>query len=281
MFNFIRAHENLMPNYNRLINSKLCTDLNCFAGEISFISALPAIYRSARKYPRYLSLVFFTQITPILSRPHPQYERLATDICERKNASLLKNNPMRKLKLQVQMTIDGFVAGPNGELDWMWIPGEPDEAVFWKVVELADSCDTILLGRNMTREFIDHWENVVDNQPDSREQPLAQLMVNMRKIVFSRTQSNIKGRNLETENGDLATAVQALKEKPGKDIMVYGGANFVSSLISQNLVDEYFIFVNPVAIGNGLSIFKEKKLLKLESSIVYKNGKILNKYLAV
>jgi dihydrofolate reductase len=188
---------------------------------------------------------------------------------------------MRKLKLQVQMTVDGFVAGPNGELDWMWVPGEPDEAVFWKVIELAESCNTILLGRKMIREFIDHWENIVDNQPDSPEQPLAQLMVNMRKIVFSRTQTAINGRNLEVENGDLATAVHEVKKEPGKDIMVYGGASFASSLISQNLIDEYFIFVNPVAIGNGLSIFKEKKLLQLESSIAYKNGKILNKYLPV
>jgi dihydrofolate reductase len=188
---------------------------------------------------------------------------------------------MRKLKLQVQMTIDGFVAGLNGELDWMWIPGERDESLFQKVIDLADSCDTILLGRKMTREFVDHWENVVDNQPDSLEQPLAQLMVNLRKIAFSRTQAEIRGRNLEVENGDLVAAVQALKTQPGKDIMVYGGANFVSSLISENIVDEYYIFRNPVAIGNGLSIFKERKILKLESSITYKNGKILNKYLPV
>lgn len=180
------------------------------------------------------------------------------------------------------MTIDGFVAGPNGELDWMWIPGaERDEVSFRKVIELADSCDTILMGRGMTPEFIEHWENVVDNLPDSPEQPLAQLMVNLRKIVFSRTQTAIKGRNLEVENGNLLTAVQALKKQPGKDIMVYGGANFASSIISHNLVDEYYIFRNPVAIGNGLSIFKEKRLLKLESSTTYKNGKVLNKYLPV
>ncbi|MFA6084306.1 dihydrofolate reductase family protein [Mucilaginibacter sp.] len=186
---------------------------------------------------------------------------------------------MRKLKLQVQMTIDGFVAGPDGQLDWMWIPGERDEAMFQRVIELADSCDTILLGRKMTRGFIDHWENVVDNQPDSPEQSLAQRMVNMRKIVFSRTQTNITGRNLEVENGDLATAIQALKNETGKDIIVYGGAAFVSALISQNLIDEYFIFRNPVAIGSGLSIFKDEKILKLDSSTVYKSGKIVNKYL--
>jgi dihydrofolate reductase len=188
---------------------------------------------------------------------------------------------MRKLKLQVQMTIDGFVAGPNGELDWMWIPGERDEPVYRRVVELAESCDTILLGRKMTRGFIDHWENVADNLPNSPEQSLAQLMVNMRKIVFSRTQTTINGRNLEVENGDLAVAVQALKKEPGKDIMVYGGASFVSSLISLNLIDEYYIFRNPVAIGSGLTIFKEQKSLKLDSSSVYESGKVINKYLPV
>lgn len=187
---------------------------------------------------------------------------------------------MRKLKLQVQMTLDGFVAGPEGQLDWMWI-GKPDESILQRVIELADSCDTILLGRKMTPGFIDYWENVVDNQPESPEQPLAQRMVNMHKIVFSHTQTDIKGRNLKVENGDLAAAVQALKKQDGKDIMVYGGANFASSLIGLNLIDEYFIFRSPVAIGNGLSIFKEQKVLELVSSTPYKNGKVIDKYLPV
>ncbi|MGN8069006.1 dihydrofolate reductase family protein [Mucilaginibacter sp. SG564] len=186
---------------------------------------------------------------------------------------------MRKLKLQVQMTIDGFVAGPNGELDWMWIPGDQDETGFNKAIELADSCDTILLGRKMTRDFIDHWENGLVVDGVSPHQSLAQRMVSMRKIVFSRTQTTIKGKNVEVENGDLATAVQALKKQPGKDIIVYGGADFASSLISHNLIDEYYIIRNPVAIGTGLSIFKDKKVLRLESSTAFKNGKILQKYL--
>jgi dihydrofolate reductase len=185
---------------------------------------------------------------------------------------------MRKLKLQVQMTLDGFVAGPNGELDWIWI-GKRYEAILQRVIELADTCDTILLGRKMTRGFIDHWENVLDNQPTSVEQPLAQQMVGMRKIVFSRSETNITGRNAEMQNGDLATVVHALKKQQGKDIMVYGGATFVSSLISQNLVDEYYIFRRPVAIGSGLSIFERQKPFELESSITYENGTLLNKYL--
>lgn len=112
------------------------------------------------------------------------------------------------------MTLDGFVARPNGDLDWMWI-GKRDESIVQRAIEIADTCDTILLGRKMTREFIDHWENVVDNQPTSAEQPLAQQIVRMRKIAFSRTQTAIKGRNLEVENGDLAATVQALKKTTG------------------------------------------------------------------
>ena len=187
---------------------------------------------------------------------------------------------MRKLKLQMQITIDGFVAGPEGQNDWVFASG-PDAAGWQRIIELADSCDTLLLGRKMAPDFIKHWENVVDNQPDSREMPLAQRMVNLRKIVFSHTQTTISGRNVKMENGDLVTVVQEIKNEPGKDIMVYGGANFVSSLISHNLIDEYYFLICPVAIGAGLSIFNEKKMLKLESSTPYNNGKVINKYLPV
>jgi dihydrofolate reductase len=186
---------------------------------------------------------------------------------------------MRKLKLQVQITVDGFIAGPNGELDWMWINGGRDEAMFQKVIDLAAACDTIVMGRKMNPVFTNHWENVVDNQPDSPEQPLAQLMVNHRKILFSRTQTSTNGRNAEVNNGDLATVITALKKQPGKDIMAYGGADFLSSLISLDLVDEYYFFRNPVAIGTGLTIFKDRKVLNLQSSIAYDNGKVLETYL--
>lgn len=183
---------------------------------------------------------------------------------------------MRKLKLQLQITVDGFVAGPEGQLDWMARGGGQEP-----VIELADSCDTILMGRKMSREFINHWENIFDNQPDSWEQPLSQRMVNMRKIIFSHTQTVIKGRNAEMANGDLITTIQALKKEAGKDIIVYGGAGFVSALIEQNLIDEYHLFINPVAIGSGLRIFKSIKPLALTKSVTYKNLVVANTYVPV
>lgn len=185
---------------------------------------------------------------------------------------------MRKLKLQVQMSLDGFVARPNGDGDWIWI-GKKDPAILDHVIQLADSCDTILLGRKMTREFVDHWEKNLDNSPGNVEQPLARRMVEMRKVVFSQTQTAIKGRNVEVENGDLVEAVNKLKNQAGKDIIVYGGASFVSSLISENLIDEYYIYRRPVAIGSGLPIFREQKLLELESTVTFNNGVMLHKYL--
>jgi dihydrofolate reductase len=193
---------------------------------------------------------------------------------------------MRKLKLQIQMTIDGFVGGPNGENDWVFIPGTPAPEALQQIigfgVGLASSCDTLLIGRKLAASgFCTHWENVADNQPDNPWNPLAKLIAGHRKIAFSHSETSLPGRNLEVKNGDLATAVQALKEQPGKDILVYGGAGFVSSLISLNLIDEYYLIVNPVAIGAGLTIFKERKILKLESSVAYKSGKVLNKYLPV
>lgn len=186
----------------------------------------------------------------------------------------------------MQITIDGFVAGPNGEQDWVFISGKQDPEALQKIVgfgaDLATGCDTLLIGRKLAAAgFCNYWENVADNQPDNPWHPLAQLIADHRKIAFSSTETTLPGRNLEVENGDLASVVQTLKEKPGKDILVYGGANFVSSLVSLNLIDEYYLIVNPIAIGSGISIFKERKVLELESSIALKSGKVINKYLPV
>ena len=98
----------------------------------------------------------------------------------------------------------------------------------------------------MTNEFVTYWENVVSNQPDSPEFTFAQKMVNMKKIVFSRTHKTIAGKNIQVENSDLVTAVNALKNQPGKDLLVYGGANFVSSLLDNNLIDEMYLFIKKV-----------------------------------
>src|SRR5690349_1100848 len=106
---------------------------------------------------------------------------------------------MRKLKLQVQMTVDGFVAGPEGQLDWM--TRNLDEGVIGRIVQITDSSDTILLGRGMTDGFIKYWEAV---QPDSPEYIFARKMVDTPKVVFSKTLTRVEGKNVRVEMGDLA-----------------------------------------------------------------------------
>lgn len=159
---------------------------------------------------------------------------------------------MRKLKLQMQTTLDGFVAGPNGELDWMVFGS--DEKIENRVNELTDSSDTILLGRKMTDGFIDYWSSVTE-KPESPEYAFAKKMIEIPKIVFSKTVIESKWINTTVANGNLTEEINKLKNEDGKDILVYGGASFVASLIKNNLIDEYHFFVNPVAVGNGMSIF--------------------------
>src|SRR5690349_8982636 len=126
---------------------------------------------------------------------------------------------MRKLKLQMQISVDGFVAGPEGQLDWMTF--DMDEKLLGFIVHLTDTSDTILLGHKMTEGFTSYWEAV---QPGSPEYDFAQKMVNTPKVAFSRTAKSVKGRNIRVENAPLVDAIDALKNQPGKDIIVYGGA---------------------------------------------------------
>ncbi|MEO6914453.1 MAG: dihydrofolate reductase family protein [Chitinophagaceae bacterium] len=183
---------------------------------------------------------------------------------------------MRKLKLQMNMTLDGFVGGPEGQLDWM--TGEMEEKQLNALFELTDSMDTIIMGRKMTAGFTQYWEEMVNNQPDNPEFPYAKMFVDTPKIVFSKTQKHIDGKNVTVENGDLLNSVNKLKHQEGKDIIVYGGANFVSQLIKNGLIDELYLFINPVVIGNGLSIFKERFNFELISSEAFESGVMMNKY---
>jgi dihydrofolate reductase len=182
---------------------------------------------------------------------------------------------MRKLKLQMQMTADGFVAGPEGQLDWMtW---NMDEKLQGFIMHLTDTSDTILMGRNMTPGFISYWEHEI-TKPEGTQHVFARKMVELPKVVFSKTVHAIDGQNVRVQNGDLKNAVNQLKQAPGKDIVVYGGATFVSSLVDNGLIDEFDLFVNPVAIGNGMRIFKDHRPLRLTASVAYPCGIVVNTY---
>jgi dihydrofolate reductase len=184
---------------------------------------------------------------------------------------------MRKLKLQMHATLDGCVAGPNGELDWMML-GEIDAPVIAVESELMNTSDTILMGHGMVSEFTTYWESVYPGKPDSPEYDFAHKMVMLPKIVFSRTVDSAPGKNVRVENGDLVEKVTALKNQEGKHLLVYGGAKFVASLIGHNLIDELNLFVHPIAIGEGQRIFSVRTKLKLIMSQPNPSGIVINTY---
>jgi len=187
---------------------------------------------------------------------------------------------MRKLKLQVQMSVDGFVAGPNGELDWMtwnW-----DDKLKSYGNELTDSVNTILLGRKMTEGFINYWTDVVKNKPNSDEYPFAKKMVDYQKVVFTKTLDKSNWESTTLAKGNIVDEVNKLKKQDGKDIITYGGATFVAALIKQGLIDEFHLFINPAALGRGLTIFNDvnsKQKLKLIKSNSYESGIVVNQYI--
>ncbi len=185
---------------------------------------------------------------------------------------------MKKLKLQMQLSVDGFVAGPNGEMDFMtW---DMDDRLKNYINDVTDSVDHILLGRKMTDGFVSYWESVVAD-PANTQFPFAKKMVDIPKVVFSKTLDKSIWNNTVLAKGDISEEVSKLKKQSGKDIIVYGGSNFVSSLIKQNLIDEYILFINPAALGKGMGIFNglnSKLNLSLIESKAYDCGIVVIRY---
>jgi dihydrofolate reductase len=166
---------------------------------------------------------------------------------------------MRKLKLHVQMSLDSYIAGPNGEMDWMvW---DWDDKLKNYEFELTEPVDTILLGRKMTDGFVSYWSDVLTKPDDpssiDRSHVFAKKMIDTPKVVFTKTLKKSQWANTDIATGDLTDEISNLKSLKGKDMIVYGGASFDSSLIKAGLIDEFHLFINPVAIGNGMTIFKD------------------------
>lgn len=178
----------------------------------------------------------------------------------------------------MQMSIDGFVStGPNDEqkwVTWAW------EEIRTHVLGLLDSSDTILIGRKLAVDYIPYWQDV-NTKPDDPMYEAAQRIVRAKKVVFTKTLDKSIWDNTELAKGGLADEIIKLKKQNGKDIMVYGGSSFVSAIIKEGLIDEFHLFVNPVALGHGGAIFdqlKNVRQLKLKNSVVYPCGIVLLHY---
>lgn len=177
------------------------------------------------------------------------------------------------------MSIDGCIAGPNNEMDWMG--GLLDDELIKYEYKLTEPVDTILLGRKMTDVFISYWSNVM-NKPDDPWYAFAKKMIETPKVVFTKTLNKSRWINTDIATGDFRDEITKLKNLDGGDIIVYGGASFDSSLIREKkLIDEFYLFVNPSVMGSGKTIFrdlKEIQKLTLIDSKVFDCGLVLLHY---
>jgi dihydrofolate reductase len=180
---------------------------------------------------------------------------------------------MARLKLQMQITVDGF--NPEGS----------DENTSWDEErdyshELLKDADTIALGSKTAADFIPYWDKAAEDAANSWQE-VARQISQARKVVFSSSTDHPGWSNSTIETGDLTDTINRLKEQSTKDIIVYGGVSFVKSLIRQHLIDEFHLFVNPIALGNGGSVFSgldELLRLELKKSIGFKSGRVLLHY---
>lgn len=183
---------------------------------------------------------------------------------------------MRKLKLQMQISLDGFVSGINGnEAGFSW----DDESKDYSIKNLED-VDNVLLGRKVAVDFIPYWR-AAGEKPGNPEYLFGKTVSEIAPIIFSNTLKPSEAHGAEILSGDIVEEVNKLKNRDGKSILVYGGAGFVSSLIKHGLIDEYHFLVNPVALGNGLPIFNaldNNLQLKLVTSKQLGSGTVVQCY---
>lgn len=176
---------------------------------------------------------------------------------------------MRKLKLQIQMSVDGYIAGKNGEMDWMvW---DWDNELKEYITKITEPVDCIVLGRKLAQGFIPHWASIPEEEG-------AEKINNTAKVVFTKTLEKSEWENTILAKGDITEEINKLKNQDGKDIIAYGGGGFVSSLIKESLIDEYHLLVNPTILGDGIAIFKdleERQNLKLVKSKAFECGIVL------
>ena len=175
---------------------------------------------------------------------------------------------MRKVILGMNITLDGFVAGPNGELDWMF--PHFDREFLGSTMETLRTIDTFVMGRVNYQQMAAHWPTAQD--------PMAPIMNAAQKIVFSRTLTRVEWANAKLANGNPAEVIGELKRQPGGYIGVAGGARFARSVIEAGLVDEFRLSVHPVLLGAGLAIFPSRFDLEALSSKLYPKGVVVTNY---
>jgi dihydrofolate reductase len=185
---------------------------------------------------------------------------------------------MRKLIFFMHTSLDGFVSGLNGEMNWIKV----DEEMFDFVATMTDKADTALYGRATYEMMQSYWPTAGEQPNASKHDKEHSAWYNkVPKVVLSKTISE-KGLNNTKVIGDqLVDNINKIKNQDGKNILIFGSPTASHSLLSLGLIDEFWLFVNPILLGHGISLYKgETKTtqLKLIETKTFSSGVIALHY---
>lgn len=163
----------------------------------------------------------------------------------------------------MHISLDGFVSGPNGEMDWIKV----DEEIFDHVGKRISEGDTALYGRSTYQMMESYWPAAADKPTASRHDiEHSKWYANVHKVVLSKTIKDQGLTNTTIISDNLSNQINEIKQQANKEILLFGSPTATHALIQLNLVDGYWLFVNPVILGQGIPLFegiKEKTTLKL------------------
>jgi dihydrofolate reductase len=181
---------------------------------------------------------------------------------------------MRNVLVSEAVTLDGYFAGPNGEIDWHVV----DDEFNAQAAELLDSVDTLLFGRVTYQLMAAYWPTPAALTDD----PIIAAKMNaLQKVVFSRTLKAADWNNSRLASKDLHAEITTLKQQPGKDMVIFGSGSLVSQLTTMGLLDEYRLFIHPVVLGAGKPLWgnlQDRLGLKLIGTRAFGSGNVLLTY---
>ena len=179
---------------------------------------------------------------------------------------------MRKIISFVHISLDGFVAGPNGEMNWIKV----NEEIFDHVGKRISETDTALYGRVTYEMMENYWPTAGDDASASKHDiEHSKWYKNAQKIVLSKKMKDASLKNTKIISDNLSDKINEIKQSPGTEILLFGSPTATHSLIELNLIDDYWLFVNPVILGRGIPLFVEVKdpiKLKLLSTQQFTSG---------
>jgi dihydrofolate reductase len=173
--------------------------------------------------------------------------------------------------------MDGFVAGPNGEMDWIIV----NEEIFDYAGDRTSHADTALYGRVTYQMMEAYWPTATDQPNASKHDIEHSTWYNkVHKVVLSKTLKEEELNNTTIISDDIPEKITALKQHPGKEIIIFGSPSAAHTLMQLNLIDEYWLFVNPIVLGEGIPLFKglKRKKLKLVKSNGFSSGVVCLHY---